>query len=64
MYEGDFIAGINTPLGVATYHIKLDYWDMFNVIELEEALEYEGYNSEENIMRLFSLNDNLIKKRL
>ncbi len=26
MYEGDFIAGINTPEGVATYHIKLKYW--------------------------------------
>ncbi len=25
MFEGDFIAGINTPLGVATYHFKLKY---------------------------------------
>ena len=25
MFEGNFIAGINTPEGVVTYHIKLKY---------------------------------------
>ena len=24
MFNGDFIAGINTPEGIATYHIKLE----------------------------------------
>ena len=33
MFNGDFIAGINTPQGPATYHIKLEYWDLFNIIE-------------------------------
>ena len=26
MFNDSFIAGINTPEGVATYHIKLKYW--------------------------------------
>ena len=28
MFSGDFIAGINTPEGIATYHIKLQYCDL------------------------------------
>ena len=31
MFEGDFIAGINTPDGIASYHIKLKYWDLFHI---------------------------------
>ena len=29
MFEGNFIAGINTPEGIATYHIKQQYWKLF-----------------------------------
>ena len=57
MYEEDFIAGINTPEGVATYHIKLEYWDLFDIPEIERALEYDGYSSEDVLLRIKSLND-------
>ena len=47
MFSGDFIAGINTPDGIATYHIKLQYWDLFDIPELERAPKYDNYNNEE-----------------
>lgn len=31
MFFDSFIAGINTPDGIATYHIKLQYWDLFDI---------------------------------
>ena len=37
IFSGDFITGINTPEGIATYHIKLQYWDLFDVSELERV---------------------------
>lgn len=55
MFNGDFIAGINTPGGQATYHIKLEFWDLFNIPELERAYPYDGYNSDEALSRLLSL---------
>ncbi len=55
MYEGDFIAGINTPLGIASYHVKSEYWDDFNIQEIERAPKYDGYDSDENLERLSSL---------
>ena len=58
MFNGDFIAGIDTPLGVATYHIKLEYWDLFKVIELDRGLPYDGHNADEDFIRLKSLLEN------
>ncbi len=55
MFEGDFIAGINTPLGVATYHFKLEYWDLFKIPELERALEYDNYDNKTVMKRIYSL---------
>jgi len=55
MFNGDFIAGINTPHGPATYHIKLEYWDLFNVSEIERAYPYDGHSSDEDLIRLLSL---------
>lgn len=55
MFNGSFIAGINTPDGIATYHIKLKYWDMFNIPELEKAPKYDKYDSSDVIERVFSL---------
>lgn len=55
MFNGDFVAGINTPDGPATYHIKLEYWDLFNVPELDRAYPYDGHNSDEDFNRLLSL---------
>lgn len=55
MFSGDFIAGINTPDGIATYHIKLEYWDLFEVQELEKAPKYDNYSNDEVLRRLLSL---------
>jgi len=55
MFNGDFIVGINTPKGVASYHIKLEYWDLFDVKEVENSPKYDGYTSDEVLERLISL---------
>lgn len=55
MFEGNFIAGIKTPLGDAIYHIKLDYWDEFNIPEIKNAPVYDGHKSEEDLLRLKSM---------
>lgn len=55
MFFESFIAGINTPEGIATYHIKLKYWDLFDVPELEKAPKYDNYNNEEVLKRILSL---------
>ena len=55
MFNDDFIAGINTPKGPATYHMKLEYWNLFNIPEIERAYPYDGHNSDEDLNRLLSL---------
>ncbi len=55
MYKDSFIAGINTPLGIATYHIKLKYYDIFKVKELKHAPEFDGYSEKEVLKRILSL---------
>lgn len=55
MFNGDFMAGINTPAGVVTYHIKLEYWDLFHVQEIEHGPKYDGYTDEDIFVRLESL---------
>lgn len=64
MFEGSFIVGIRTPLGDAIYHIKLDYWDEFNIPEIETAPLYDGHKSEEDLVRLKSLTKNNKYKKL
>ncbi len=55
MFEDCFIIGINTPTGEATYHIKLKYWEIFDVPEIEHAPKYAGYSSDEVLKRLQTL---------
>ena len=56
MYDGMFIAGIDTPDGQATYHNDIDpYWDMFDVKELESAPKFDGHTPAQAIERLKSL---------
>lgn len=53
MYDGDFIVGIQTPAGAASYHCKIDpYWDMFKVRELLNAPEWDGYTPEDVAYRI------------
>lgn len=55
--EDSFICGIETPEGQYTYHYKLEYWDYFNIKELEFAPKYDGHKPED-ITRLLSLKTN------
>ena len=55
MYDDYFIAGIQTPAGMVTYHIELLHWDLFDVPELERAPEYDGHTSADVLERLPSL---------
>ncbi len=54
MYDNYFIVGITTPEGDYTYHYHLDYWNTFNVKELEKAPKWDGHKPED-ITRLISL---------
>ena len=58
-FNGCFIAGINTPDGVITHHLKLEFWDLLDVKEIEHAPEYDGYTEEDCKKRMLSL----IKKK-
>ena len=51
------MVGINTPLEVATYHFKMEYFDMFDVSELECAPKYDNYSADDVMLRLLSLKD-------
>lgn len=55
MFNGDFIAGINTPDGVVTFHLKLEYWDELNVKEIDNSPKYDGYDNKDIIKRVKSL---------
>lgn len=55
MYNGMFIAGINTPEGQYTYHCEDDLWDLFHVKEISNASEWDGHKPKD-IVRLLSLN--------
>ncbi len=55
MFNGDFIAGINTPTGVITQHIKMKYWDELNITEIGHAPKYDGYTEEDVKERIKSL---------
>ena len=63
MYDDYFIAGIQTPAGIVTYHIELLHWDLFDVPELERAPEYDGHTSADVLERLPSLLQTTVKAR-
>jgi len=55
MFENMFIIGVNTKDGQYTYHYNIDpYWDLFDVIELEYAPEYDGHKPSD-INRLMNI---------
>ena len=58
MFNDDFIAGINTPEGVVTYHFKLEFWDLFQISEIERAPKYDYYDNEMVLKRIYSLSKN------
>lgn len=55
MYDEYFIVGIDTPKGNYTYHYHIQFWDYFDVKELERAPEWDGHTEKDIEERLFSL---------
>ena len=55
MYDGMFIAGIETDDGQATYHYDEKYWNIFPVKELDHAPEWDGHTPQEAIERIGKL---------
>lgn len=55
MFNGDFIAGINSDKGTITFHLKMKYWDDIIVEEIDRAPKYDGYTEEDVISRIKSL---------
>jgi hypothetical protein len=54
MYDNYFIVGITTEKGDYSYHYHNDYWDMFEVKQLEKAHKWDGHTPDD-ITRLLTL---------
>lgn len=54
MFDDYFIVGITTPKGDYSYHYHKDYWNMFDVKELENAPKWDGHKPSD-IDRLLSI---------
>ena len=54
MFEGDFIVGIDTSKGQYTYHYHLEYWNMYDIKEIEYAPKYDGHKPSD-ITRLLNI---------
>lgn len=52
MFDGMFIAGINTCNGQITYHCDMKYWLIFRIKELDTAPEFDGHTSDDVLRRL------------
>lgn len=56
MFNGDFIVWLNTPEGIASYHFKLDFWDLFdNIKEYDRSPKYDGYKPVDALKRIQSI---------
>lgn len=53
--DWNFIVGIDTPWGQASYHYGMEYWDMFDCKVLERAPKYDGYTPEQSVERIARL---------
>ena len=47
MYRGMFIVGLSLPTGDYSYHYDAEYWDKFDVKELERAPKWDGHQPED-----------------
>lgn len=55
MFNGNFIAGINSEAEEITFHLKMKYWNDLNVKELDRASKYDGYSEDDVKVRIKSL---------
>lgn len=58
MFNGDFVVGLNTPKGPAAYHFKIEFWDLFNIKEIPNAPQYDGYTPQQALERFISIIEN------
>lgn len=55
MFEGSFIVGVSIPgIGDYSYHYDAQYFDFFDVPEVDRAPEYDGHTPD-NVKRLLGL---------
>lgn len=54
MFEGWFIAGLQTPKGMVTYHLPIHLWDSIPGNEMPRAPEWDGHTSKDVVERLWS----------
>lgn len=62
MFEGWFIAGIETPDGQATYHLPLRLYDSFEVKQLPTAPKWDGHTADDVIKRIAALKQSPTEK--
>lgn len=55
MFNDSFLAGITTPKGDATYHIKMEHFDEFQIKEIGKGPIYDGYKANDVLTRINSL---------
>lgn len=55
MFDGWFIAGIETGEGNATYHLPISWWADFDIDELPNAPKWDGHTSADVIVRIRTL---------
>ncbi len=55
MFNGDFVVGLYTYFGPVAFHFKLEFWDLFDILEIERAPQYDGYDKDEAMIRLLSI---------
>jgi hypothetical protein len=60
MFENSFIAGMtvhkmDTTVEYITYHMPIEWWDKFDIMQYEHAPEWDGHTSEDVIERLLRL---------
>ena len=53
MFDGWFIAGIETSSGVITYHLPIRLWDNFPAKEIEKAPKWDGHTADDVITRVW-----------
>ncbi|MFA1509956.1 hypothetical protein ACDN41_12070 [Priestia aryabhattai] len=58
MFNNSFIVGVETPEGQYTYHYNKNFYELFDVKELEFAPKWDGHEPKD-ITRLLSLIDNV-----
>lgn len=52
VWDGWFVAGIELGGKMITYHLPLEYWDLFEGIDREQAPPHDGHTSLDVIERL------------